>query len=246
MLVTGRSVAMWVLTPCDQLKVSSDRPSNVNKLCLNLVLSSNCRVARQVETGCGTSWAVFLFELSRCMFSLWLPSVSDPLLLPEPQLPPPAIDGVFGKDWCMDLWREDKLPPQTKDTVDPAAMTSMGAQVSESLTNRFIFLVFQHKWDEMTECPVLCLVYRQSIYWGENLISSMSKRRYMMIIPLDNIWGSQMTEKVSLDKKKKNYDNAKIFCDLTSFILIWQLLDCLRRTACFRDLLTSCSFTQGN
>ncbi|XP_030264778.1 zinc finger protein 846-like [Sparus aurata] len=48
--------------------------------------------------------------------------------LAEPQLPPPAIDGVFGKDWCMDLWREDKLPPQTKDTVDPAAMTSMGAQ----------------------------------------------------------------------------------------------------------------------
>lgn len=42
----------------------------------------------------------------------------------------------------MDLWREDKLPPQTKDTVDPAAMTSMGAQVSESLTNRFIFIFF--------------------------------------------------------------------------------------------------------
>ncbi|XP_028454389.1 zinc finger protein 846-like [Perca flavescens] len=41
----------------------------------------------------------------------------------------PAIDGVFGKDWCMDLWREEKLPSQRKDTVEPAAtMTSMGIQ----------------------------------------------------------------------------------------------------------------------
>ncbi|KAF1379631.1 hypothetical protein PFLUV_G00178040 [Perca fluviatilis] len=41
----------------------------------------------------------------------------------------PAIDGVFGKDWCMDLWREEKLPSQRKETVEPAAtMTSMGIQ----------------------------------------------------------------------------------------------------------------------
>ncbi|KAE8283311.1 hypothetical protein D5F01_LYC18713 [Larimichthys crocea] len=46
----------------------------------------------------------------------------------EQQQPAPAIDGVFGKDWCMDLWREDKLPPQRKETVEPAAMTSMGVQ----------------------------------------------------------------------------------------------------------------------
>lgn len=32
----------------------------------------------------------------------------------------------------MDLWREEKLLPQRKDTVEPAAMTSMGAQVSVS------------------------------------------------------------------------------------------------------------------
>ncbi|CAJ1075251.1 zinc finger protein 239-like [Xyrichtys novacula] len=45
------------------------------------------------------------------------------------QLHAPAIDGVFGKDWCMDLWREDqKLPTQRKDLVEPAAMTSMGPQ----------------------------------------------------------------------------------------------------------------------
>ncbi|XP_054615753.1 zinc finger protein 813-like [Dunckerocampus dactyliophorus] len=42
----------------------------------------------------------------------------------------PAIDGVFGKDWCMDLWREDKrVPPQRKETVEPVAMSSMGTQV---------------------------------------------------------------------------------------------------------------------
>ncbi|XP_029015758.1 gastrula zinc finger protein XlCGF48.2-like [Betta splendens] len=46
----------------------------------------------------------------------------------EQQQAAPAIEGVFGKDWCMDLWREDKLPSQRKGTMDPAAMTSIGAQ----------------------------------------------------------------------------------------------------------------------
>ncbi|XP_070703576.1 zinc finger protein ZFP2 [Pempheris klunzingeri] len=46
----------------------------------------------------------------------------------EQQQPAPAIEGVFGKDWCMDLWREEKLPPQRKETVEPPAMTSMGPQ----------------------------------------------------------------------------------------------------------------------
>ncbi|XP_042360305.1 zinc finger protein 235 [Plectropomus leopardus] len=46
----------------------------------------------------------------------------------EQQQPAPAIEGVFGKDWCMDLWRDDKLPPQRKETVEPAAMMSMGPQ----------------------------------------------------------------------------------------------------------------------
>ncbi|KAK5884852.1 hypothetical protein CesoFtcFv8_018629 [Champsocephalus esox] len=41
----------------------------------------------------------------------------------------PAIDGVYGKDWCMDLWREEKAPSQRKATVEPAAMTSMGPLV---------------------------------------------------------------------------------------------------------------------
>ncbi|XP_054463306.1 zinc finger protein 813 [Anoplopoma fimbria] len=46
----------------------------------------------------------------------------------EQQQLAPAIEGVFGKDWCMDLWREDKPPSQRKETVEPAAMTSMEAQ----------------------------------------------------------------------------------------------------------------------
>ncbi|XP_076000457.1 uncharacterized protein LOC142993560 [Genypterus blacodes] len=41
----------------------------------------------------------------------------------------PAIQGVYGKDWCMDLWREDKLPPQRKETLEPPAIRGMGPQV---------------------------------------------------------------------------------------------------------------------
>ncbi|XP_068575174.1 oocyte zinc finger protein XlCOF28 [Cebidichthys violaceus] len=51
----------------------------------------------------------------------------------QQQQPAPAIEGVFGKDWCMDLWREDKLPLQSKATVEPAAMTSMGPQALDLL-----------------------------------------------------------------------------------------------------------------
>lgn len=51
----------------------------------------------------------------------------------EQQQPAPAIDGVFGKDWCIDLWRDDKLPSHRKEVVEPAAMTSMGAQAIDLL-----------------------------------------------------------------------------------------------------------------
>ncbi|KAJ4921473.1 hypothetical protein JOQ06_014288 [Pogonophryne albipinna] len=47
----------------------------------------------------------------------------------------PAIDGVYGKDWCMDLWREEKSPSQRKATVEPAAMTSMGPLVIDLMEN---------------------------------------------------------------------------------------------------------------
>ncbi|XP_061556938.1 zinc finger protein 155 [Phycodurus eques] len=41
-----------------------------------------------------------------------------------------AIDGVFGKDWCMDLWREDKrASAQRKEAAEPVAMSSLGTQV---------------------------------------------------------------------------------------------------------------------
>lgn len=46
--------------------------------------------------------------------------------------PVPAIDGVFGKDWCMDLWREERLASQRKMPMEPAPTTSMGPQVSFS------------------------------------------------------------------------------------------------------------------
>lgn len=71
-----------------------------------------------------------------CLFPIvyqeWYIKISYLLLIPEQQQPAPAIDGVFGKDWCMDLWREDKVPSQRKGTMELAAMTSMGAQVSKS------------------------------------------------------------------------------------------------------------------
>ncbi|XP_028978872.2 gastrula zinc finger protein xFG20-1-like isoform X5 [Esox lucius] len=34
----------------------------------------------------------------------------------------PAIEGVFGKDWCMDLWREGESIPQHKETMGSAIL----------------------------------------------------------------------------------------------------------------------------
>ncbi|XP_024919942.1 zinc finger protein 813-like [Cynoglossus semilaevis] len=61
----------------------------------------------------------------------------------------PAIDGVFGKDWCMDFWREEKLPSHGKDTMEPAAMTSM-AIPSIDLTVREPDLIYikEEMYDE--------------------------------------------------------------------------------------------------
>ncbi|XP_077382498.1 uncharacterized protein LOC144022007 [Festucalex cinctus] len=49
----------------------------------------------------------------------------------QQQMAAPAIDGVFGKDWCMDLWREDKRASSTqrKEAADDVAMSSMGTPV---------------------------------------------------------------------------------------------------------------------
>lgn len=53
----------------------------------------------------------------------------------------PEIEGVFGKDWCMDLWRDDKALPREKGTVDTAAMTSLQAQTID-LIDRAPDLIF--------------------------------------------------------------------------------------------------------
>lgn len=74
-------------------------------------------------------WVLF----DRCAYNdkMRRVDVSHVLVLPEQQQPAPAIEGVFGKDWCMDLWREEKrVPSQRKETVEPTAMSSMGAQVT--------------------------------------------------------------------------------------------------------------------
>ncbi|XP_029996594.1 zinc finger protein 177-like isoform X2 [Sphaeramia orbicularis] len=58
----------------------------------------------------------------------------------EQQQPAPSIEGVFGKDWCMDLWREDKVTPRRKD-MESAAMSSMGTQAID-LIDRDPDLIF--------------------------------------------------------------------------------------------------------
>ncbi|XP_072225604.1 uncharacterized protein [Leuresthes tenuis] len=45
----------------------------------------------------------------------------------------PAIDGVFGKDWCMDLWREDKLPPQSGELAETPVMNNIGVQAIDMI-----------------------------------------------------------------------------------------------------------------
>ncbi|XP_028267971.1 oocyte zinc finger protein XlCOF8.4-like [Parambassis ranga] len=42
-----------------------------------------------------------------------------------------AAPAMFGKDWCMDLWREEKLSSQRREPMDAAAMTSMGAHATD-------------------------------------------------------------------------------------------------------------------
>lgn len=68
----------------------------------------------------------------------------------------PAIEGVFGKDWCMDLWREEKLPSQRREPVETDVMTSMGAQVSESP-----FFQFSLTLNRLSDCCVCGLLSRR-------------------------------------------------------------------------------------
>lgn len=51
----------------------------------------------------------------------------------------------------MDLWREEKLPPQRKETVEPLAMTSMGAQVIFAVCF-YLFIYFYNTFFSMVSC----------------------------------------------------------------------------------------------
>uniref|UniRef100_A0A4W5Q4W9 C2H2-type domain-containing protein n=1 Tax=Hucho hucho TaxID=62062 RepID=A0A4W5Q4W9_9TELE len=42
----------------------------------------------------------------------------------------PAIEGVFGKDWCMDLWRDGESIPQGKETIGSAIL---GDEVTQAI-----------------------------------------------------------------------------------------------------------------
>lgn len=53
----------------------------------------------------------------------------------------PEIEGVFGKDWCMDLWRDDKTLPREKEPVGTAAMSSLQAETID-LMDRDPDLIF--------------------------------------------------------------------------------------------------------
>ncbi|KAF6727787.1 Zinc finger protein 793 [Oryzias melastigma] len=45
----------------------------------------------------------------------------------------PAIEGVFGKDWCMDLWREERLPPQRRPPMDVGLMAGTEPQAIDMM-----------------------------------------------------------------------------------------------------------------
>ncbi|CAG5897899.1 uncharacterized protein ACNS7B_009627 [Menidia menidia] len=62
-----------------------------------------------------------------------VPSSAGRRLTADQHQPAPAIDGVFGKDWCMDLWREDKLPPPRGELVEAPVMSNMGAQAVDMM-----------------------------------------------------------------------------------------------------------------
>ncbi|KAM9785177.1 uncharacterized protein ACBT44_022077 [Syngnathus typhle] len=68
----------------------------------------------------------------------------------QQQMAAPAIDGVFGKDWCMDLWREDKrASAQRKEAAEPVAMSSMGAPVFDIIdTEPDLIFIKEEAYDD--------------------------------------------------------------------------------------------------
>ncbi|CAL8303475.1 unnamed protein product [Merluccius merluccius] len=39
----------------------------------------------------------------------------------QQQQHPPTIEGIFGKDWCSDLWREERVATERKERIDSSA-----------------------------------------------------------------------------------------------------------------------------
>nr|XP_049601848.1 zinc finger protein 135 [Syngnathus scovelli] len=68
----------------------------------------------------------------------------------QQQTAAPAIDGVFGKDWCMDLWREDKrASAQRKEAAEPVAMSSLGAPVFDIIdTEPDLIFIKEEAYDD--------------------------------------------------------------------------------------------------
>lgn len=61
----------------------------------------------------------------------------------------PEIDGVFGKDWCMGLWRDDKALPREKGDVASATMTSIDAQTIDLIdTEPDLIFVKEETYDD--------------------------------------------------------------------------------------------------
>lgn len=58
----------------------------------------------------------------------------------------------------MDLWRDDKLSLQRKETLEPGATTSMGPQVSFLSTLAFICLFLK-----ISLCLNVCDIFQQAV-----------------------------------------------------------------------------------
>ena len=47
----------------------------------------------------------------------------------EQQQHPPTIEGIFGKDWCSDLWREERVATERKERMEASATREVLPQV---------------------------------------------------------------------------------------------------------------------
>ncbi|XP_056143794.1 uncharacterized protein LOC130119357 [Lampris incognitus] len=72
----------------------------------------------------------------------------------QQQQPAPAIEGVYGKDWCMDLWREDKQTPQSKEVTRSAALRDAGSQAIDLIDGEpDLIFVKEEMYDDQAVGP---------------------------------------------------------------------------------------------